>query len=197
MNSSHPSSQPSSQASQDSLQTSSQASEKPSQDSSSRRHRFRLFVFFSAIVLPLDQLTKALSRQYLVNIHEFSLGPLFLRFELAENSGAFLSLGSDWSDHTRFLVLTVAVFFILVWAAWSLFFTQIQNIFEFWGLQFLLIGGLGNLIDRVYKSTVTDFVQVGLGPLQTGIFNIADILILASLFVMILSPFFERKLKKS
>jgi len=154
--------------------------------------RIQFFSILSLIVLPLDQITKWLAREYLSHSHEYRLGPLFARFELAENPGAFLSLGASWSDSVRFWVLTVAVFFILVWAAWSLFISKTQNKFEFWGLQFLLVGGIGNLIDRAYKGTVTDFVQVGLGPLQTGIFNIVDMLILASLFIMLSGPLVEK-----
>jgi signal peptidase II len=156
------------------------------------KNRLKIFFILSAIVLPLDQITKWLSRTYLTEVHEYRLGPLFARFELAENPGAFLSLGSGWSDQIRFWVLTVAVFFILAWTAWSLFVSKNQNRVEFWGLQFLLVGGIGNLIDRAYKGTVTDFVQVGIGPLQTGIFNIVDMLILASLLVMLLGPLIKK-----
>lgn len=160
------------------------------------KERFRIFLWLLAIVTPLDQLTKWVSRSYLDTIHTWSLGPAFVRLELAENPGAFLSLGAGWSDGARFWVLTVAVFFILIWAAWSLFLGKLQNKYEFWGLQFLLVGGIGNLIDRTYKGSVTDFVQVGIGPLQTGIFNIVDMLILASLFVMILGPWLDRRPKR-
>ncbi|MCX7675417.1 MAG: signal peptidase II, partial [Bdellovibrionaceae bacterium] len=58
----------------------------------------------------------------------------------------------------------------------------------YWSLQLLLVGGAGNLIDRAWRGTVTDYVQVGLGPLQTGIFNLVDMLILAALFLMLLGP---------
>jgi len=36
-------------------------------------------------------------------------------------------------------------------------------------------GGLGNLIDRIGRhGYVTDFLNVGIGPVRTGIFNVAD-----------------------
>jgi signal peptidase II len=47
-------------------------------------------------------------------------------------------------------------------------------------MSFLTGGGLGNLIDRVFNAgAVTDFVVVGVGPLRTGVFNWADVLIMA------------------
>jgi signal peptidase II len=39
-----------------------------------------------------------------------------------------------------------------------------------------LAGGLGNLIDRLaYGGYVVDFVNIGIGPLRTGVFNVADV----------------------
>ncbi len=161
-----------------------------------KQQRIRHFLWLSLFVLPIDQLSKWLFRRYLEQPYHFDLGPFFIHFELAENQGAFLSFGSGWSQGLRFWVLTVAVFFVLIWAAWSILKTPTFKKYEYWGLQFLLVGGIGNLIDRAYKSTVTDFVQVGVSVLRTGIFNIVDMLILASLFLMILGPLFEiRKAK--
>ena len=42
-------------------------------------------------------------------------------------------------------------------------------------LALIAAGGFGNLIDRVlYDGRVTDFLNLGVGSLRTGIFNIAD-----------------------
>jgi signal peptidase II len=42
----------------------------------------------------------------------------------------------------------------------------------------ILAGGLGNLIDRVTNhGQVTDFLNLGIGSLRTGIFNVADVAI--------------------
>lgn len=47
----------------------------------------------------------------------------------------------------------------------------------------ILAGGFGNLYDRaINDGRVVDFMLLQLGPLQTGIFNVADIAIMAGLF---------------
>ena len=46
------------------------------------------------------------------------------------------------------------------------------------GLTLLIAGGLGNLIDRLVYGYVTDFLNVGIGSLRTGIFNVADMAIM-------------------
>lgn len=48
-------------------------------------------------------------------------------------------------------------------------------------------GGLANWLDRMlHDGAVTDFVSLGLGPLRTGIFNVADVAIVAGLLLLVL-----------
>lgn len=48
----------------------------------------------------------------------------------------------------------------------------------FVSLVYVLSGGVGNLIDRVCNNgLVTDFINVGVGPIRTGVFNVADMAI--------------------
>jgi signal peptidase II len=48
-------------------------------------------------------------------------------------------------------------------------------------------GGCGNLIDRIaHGGYVIDFLNVGVGGLRTGIFNIADMAIMAGALLMVL-----------
>jgi hypothetical protein len=45
------------------------------------------------------------------------------------------------------------------------------------GITLLAASGLGNLIDRFAQDgRVTDFINVGVGSVRTGIFNVADVL---------------------
>ena len=39
-------------------------------------------------------------------------------------------------------------------------------------------GGASNWIDRVMHGSVIDFMNVGIGPFRTGIFNVADMAIM-------------------
>ena len=48
-------------------------------------------------------------------------------------------------------------------------------------------GGLGNLVDRVMREgAVVDFLNVGIGPVRTGIFNMADVFIVAGVSFLVL-----------
>jgi len=51
-------------------------------------------------------------------------------------------------------------------------------------------GGISNLIDRLfYDGRVTDFLNIGIGSFRTGIFNLADMAILAGALLLILSRY--------
>src|SRR6478735_302033 len=60
------------------------------------------------------------------------------------------------------------------------------------GLCFVIGGGVGNLFDRILYGSVTDFLYLRFGIFQTGIFNMADVSIMAGLFFILL-PVFSRR----
>jgi signal peptidase II len=100
------------------------------------------------------------------------------RLEYAENTGAFLSLGSTLPDLLRTGLLTYGV-------AVGLIVVAIVAVKKRWtgaplaGAALIWAGGVSNLVDRAVRGSVVDFMNVGLGSLRTGIFNVADIAILA------------------
>jgi signal peptidase II len=60
------------------------------------------------------------------------------------------------------------------------------------GYGFLIGGGTGNLIDRHLTGSVTDFLNVGMGPIRTGIFNMADVSILVGIGLLIFKEAIRR-----
>jgi signal peptidase II len=39
-------------------------------------------------------------------------------------------------------------------------------------------GGVSNWVDRLVQGSVVDFLNVGIGPVRTGVFNVADMAIM-------------------
>ncbi|RYZ66450.1 MAG: signal peptidase II [Proteobacteria bacterium] len=90
------------------------------------------------------------------------------------------------SDHTRFVIFTVLVILFLIWATYMLVRkVATANLAFLFGWTFLIAGGIGNVIDRIAKNSVTDFLIMGVGPLQTGVFNIADIAISGGILIVL------------
>jgi signal peptidase II len=53
------------------------------------------------------------------------------------------------------------------------------------GVCLVLAGGASNWVDRVVRGSVVDFLNVGVGPLRTGIFNVADVAIMVGVALLL------------
>ncbi len=141
-----------------------------------------------AAVIAFDQLTKAAARAWLVPGERHSwLGDVF-RLELVRNAGAFLSLGASLPPGVRSALFTWGVGVVVVGAAWMALF-RAHSRPALVGAALVAGGGLGNLWDRlVAGGLVVDFMNLGLGSLRTGIFNVADLAIVGGALVLVLWP---------
>ncbi len=103
-----------------------------------------------------------------------------VRLVYVENTGAFLSLGADWSPAWRFTLLTLGCSFTLLALMGTLLAQRKALTHEVMAWALVLGGGLGNVIDRLARDgRVIDFVQLSLGTLHTGVFNVADVALMA------------------
>lgn len=141
-------------------------------------------------LVSVDQFTKWVAIQTLAGKGEINyFGGLF-RWVFATNRGAFLSLGSGLSDSMRFLVLTAFNAVILVVVVVFLLVKKGLPTSVVVALALILAGGSGNILDRLFRNgLVVDFMNVGIGSLRTGIFNVADMAIMAGLFLLLFIEF--------
>ena len=111
-----------------------------------------------------------------------------VRLEYVENTGGFLGLGADWPDAIRTMVFAIGTGLVLLMMAGAAvrFHWQGRRLI---GVCLVLAGGASNWVDRVVRGSVVDFLNVGVGPLRTGIFNVADVAIMAGVAVLLLAGF--------
>jgi signal peptidase II len=135
-----------------------------------------------------DQATKTIAR-YHVDLTEarYYLGGL-VRVQFVENQGAFLSLGADLPDSVRpwFFVVGVSALLLVVLA----FAMVSRNLSRSALISMALLagGGLSNLVDRLlYDNRVADMFLLSVGPLHTGVFNVADVFIMAGAALLVLT----------
>ncbi|EEB1206134.1 signal peptidase II, partial [Salmonella enterica subsp. enterica serovar Infantis] len=99
-----------------------------------------------------------------------------------ENTGGMLSLGADLPENVRHIIFTLMVGAVLLSGLAYLLIKPMNKLSFSVGL-LMLSGGLGNLYDRVLnEGRVVDFMLLQIGPLRTGVFNVADVAIMAGLF---------------
>ena len=129
-----------------------------------------------------DRVTKNMARHSLADAGTIGyLGDTF-RLQYAENAGGFLSLGATIPGHLRPWIFSGFVGGLLLALLIYLLGARRMNRARRLALSLVLGGGLGNLWDRIFNDgRVVDFMNLGIGSLRTGIFNVADVAITAGL----------------
>jgi len=142
-----------------------------------------VILFFS---IGCDQITKIAAEHTLKGDAPIIMLYNTIRLQYTENSGGFLGLGSTLASGTRFWMLFVfPMAGIIGMIAFSLF-AHIKPR-ELVMLSLIIGGGASNLINRLAQDgRVTDFLNIGIGSLRTGIFNVADVFIMVGAAGLIL-----------
>lgn len=106
-----------------------------------------------------------------------------VRLDYHENAGGFLSAGAAWRPSVRtgvFQIANAVFLFAILLVAARLKWSGLATI----GLLLFVGGGFSNLIDRVAMGSVIDFMNLGIGSFRTGIFNVADVAIMAGMAIL-------------
>jgi signal peptidase II len=136
-----------------------------------------------------DQISKAAARAYLpgTGIHSY-LGDTF-RLQYAENHGAFLSFGASLSTATRYAIFTVGLGALVAALLLGSVFSRRLEWPQRLCIAIIGASGAANIIDRIrYDGAVTDFLNLGVGSLRTGIFNLADVTLILGVRGLLLAP---------
>lgn len=143
------------------------------------------------VTLGCDRATKYLAVVHLEGAAPRSYFHNAVRLEYAENTGAFLSLGANLPDGIRTALLVVGVSLLLIVVAFLAIRRRWTGV-PLAGVALMWAGGASNLIDRVANGSVVDFLNVGLGSLRTGIFNVADIAVMLGAILIVVGDFWPR-----
>jgi len=132
-----------------------------------------------------DRVTKHVAETALEGLPHRSYLADIVRLAYVENPGGFLSLGANLPPAARTVLFTAATGLTLA----TLALLAVRRHWHSWsalGLTLFLAGGCSNWIDRVIRGSVVDFLNVGVGPLRTGVFNVADVAIMIGAGLVIL-----------
>ena len=149
--------------------------------------RITLITLIAILCIACDILTKNVAQTHLSSVPPIRLLGGVLRLQYTENTGVILGLGAQWSPATRFwtfgVFIGIVILSMLIFTLSSPHMTPLGIV----AAALIIGGGLGNLIDRMFnQGAVIDFMNLGIGDLRTGIFNFADVAIMAGAGLMIL-----------
>lgn len=144
-----------------------------------RRWTGRIVLFVAVFgTIGCDQVTKHIATTTLAGLPDRSYLGDTLRIGYVENQGGFLSVGAELAAPMRTAVLTVATGVMLLAFAIVAVRRRISGRPAL-GVALFVAGGASNWVDRVAHGRVVDFLNVGVGFVRTGVFNVADVAIMA------------------
>lgn len=145
----------------------------------------RLILLGSLIVSSVgcDQATKAIANAAIGSGPALSYFGDTLRLTYAENPGGFLSVGANLPPLFRSVLFGVIPALVVVGLMIPLVRNHSLSRAEGIALALIVSGALGNLIDRLALGAVRDFLNLGIGPVRTGIFNVADVAVTSGVVI--------------
>lgn len=138
-------------------------------------------IFIASICFLVDQLSKLLLEKFYDLGQSTSIIPSFFHITYVRNEGAAWSLFAG----DQFFLIAVSVFALLFFYYYFIKEKQI-NIFECFSYGVLFGGILGNLIDRIFKGYVVDFLDFTIFNYHFPVFNIADTCIVMGVLSVII-----------
>lgn len=144
-----------------------------------------LLGIFIVVSLILDQFTKYLAFTRLRGNSSYVIVEKWLNFTYVENRGVAFGTFSGYR-----IILTILSITISVFIAYYIYKNRERlSKFEKICYIFIISGAIGNVIDRVFRGFVVDFIHTELGGLYNyPVFNFADIyIVLACIFLFIYS----------
>ena len=138
-------------------------------------------IILSIIFLIVDQITKILVVNSLVPGENIEIIKNIFSIIYTNNTGAAFSilLGK------RIFLIVVAVLIIGV-LLYYIKRNKIEKKIDIIALSFVIGGSLGNLIDRIVRGYVIDFISIKIGNYNFPIFNVADALIVVGVILLLL-----------
>lgn len=153
-----------------------------------------IYILFGVIALILDQVTKHFAIVNLKGTNSIEVIKDYLYFTYLENRGAAFGFLNQFP-----IIFTIlASLFVIFMSIYLLKnYNKIDRIYKL-GFIMMIVGALGNLIDRIRFGFVVDFIFSPLGGLYDfPVFNLADVYLTLTAILLFIYAFLFDKDNKS
>ena len=143
-----------------------------------------MIIILSIIFIIIDQLSKIIVVNNLTNNKSIEVIKSFFYLTYTNNKGAAFSILTG----RRILLILVAlvVIGVLIYYVRK---NKIEGKVNKIALSLVIGGSIGNLIDRILRGAVVDFIDIKIFGYNFPIFNLADTFIVLGVFLLIIEMF--------
>ena len=132
------------------------------------------YIIVIGALLAADQITKIVIARTIHFHSNVPVIPGFLNLTHIHNRGAIFGFFSRDGGPVMYILLTLASLFALSFVVYYFFKTPYSEKLMKVSLALILAGALGNLIDRIIKGYVIDFVDMYVKEWHWPTYNLAD-----------------------
>jgi signal peptidase II len=133
-----------------------------------------LFGFLAVVVLAADQLSKHAVESWTAAGTSRTLIPGLLNFVHSTNPGVAFGLLADSNATWRTPLLIIFDVAVIGLIAWLLATNRAGGLLGQCGMTLIIGGAAGNVVDRILRRSVTDFIDFHVGGYHWYTFNLAD-----------------------
>lgn len=156
----------------------------------------RIFFFlFILLMLIVDQVSKFIIIRNLPLFSSLNVIPGFFNLIHIHNRGAIFGFLSQSESQVVFYLLTLASLVALSLVVYYFFKTPPEEKFLEISLSLIFAGALGNLIDRIFRGYVIDFVDLYFKKWHWPSFNVADASVSIGAVFLIFILLFKKRSK--
>lgn len=151
-----------------------------------------IYFLVVVVLMGLDQLTKALIDKNITLQGSREVIPGFFSLTHVRNRGAIFGFFSHSDSRILYVFLTLVSVAALGLVIYYFFKTPLSKKLMKISLSLILAGALGNLIDRVFRGYVIDFLDFYVKDWHWPSFNVADSCITVGACLLIFILIFKR-----
>ena len=145
--------------------------------------------YLSFLIVVFDQLSKFIVHSTMNHYDSFQVIPFLLNFTYIRNEGIAFGIYFEGAE-TIFVILPILITIYLFYLLKS---EEFKDKFSQLALYLIIAGAIGNIIDRIFRGYVVDFIDFHLNGIHWYVFNIADSSVTIGLIFLLYSSIIVSK----
>ena len=145
--------------------------------------------YLSILIVIIDQITKFIVHKYMDLYDSINVIPYFLNFTYIRNEGIAFGIYFE-GGKIFFIILPILITIYLFYLLKN---EEFQDNQSHIALYLIIAGAIGNIIDRIFRGYVVDFIDFHLNGMHWYVFNIADSSVTIGLIFLLYSSIIVKK----